>query len=259
MTPPKSKDSPNAPRKARAKYAEIEARLREEIESGVHPVGSLLPTEHELCERLSASRFTVRQALSKLRSSGHIEARAGVGTLVLRNKARETVTHTMNSFEELLRYPGETYRKQLAIKTERTTQSLAHFLGVPSGQTWTCLKAMRLAQGSDAPISYLNAYLRPGFADVLDLPNPSGSSVLKQIEEGHGHYAAHAQVEVFVGRIEDDLAEPMRCEPGAPALIILRRYTGADGEIYLVTYSVHPENRFSLNFEFQKKINPSIG
>jgi DNA-binding GntR family transcriptional regulator len=42
-------------------------------------------------------------------------------------------------------------------------------------------------------------------------------------------------------------------EESDPALIILRRYRGEDGVIFLVTYSVHPENRFSLNIEFEKR------
>ncbi|WP_153768998.1 GntR family transcriptional regulator [Labrenzia sp. CE80] len=258
MDQSRARKKPTSSRKAPSKYVEIESALRAEIEGGVYPVGSLLPTEHVLCERLSASRFTVRQALAGLKASGHIEPRAGLGTIVLRDKPREAITHTMSSFEDLLIYPGETYRKQLAIAEEQLAPTLAHFLGVASGQKWSCLKAMRLARGTDAPISWLDAYVKPAFADVLDQPNPNGVSILKQIEERHGHFAANAQVEVFVGRIEEDLSEPLQCDTGAPALIILRRYRNSDGEIYLVTYSVHPESRFSLNFEFEKQINPAI-
>jgi hypothetical protein len=42
-------------------------------------------------------------------------------------------------------------------------------------------------------------------------------------------------------------------EESDPALIILRRYRGEDGVIFLVTYSVHPENRFTLNIELEKR------
>jgi len=239
--------------KPRAKYAEIEAALRARIADGSFALGDLLPTEQALCAQLSASRFTVRQALGNLRKAGLVEARAGVGTYVVRQTPREVITHSMSSFEELLRYPGETYRRDLSVQTLKTSAQMAHLLGVPSGRTWVHLTAMRLIRATDAPISWLNAYLRPDLADVLDLPNPEGASLLSQIEAQHDLHAAQAQVEIFVGRIDDDIATPMQCEAGAPAMIILRRYKGADGEVYLVTSSIHPENRFALNFEFQKQ------
>jgi GntR family transcriptional regulator len=37
-------------------YLQVVRALKEEIVSGVHPVGSQLPTEEELCERFSVSR-----------------------------------------------------------------------------------------------------------------------------------------------------------------------------------------------------------
>jgi DNA-binding GntR family transcriptional regulator len=52
-------------------------------------------------------------------------------------------------------------------------------------------------------------------------------------------------------RIPADLAPPLKVDPGAAAMVLLRRYRDADGAVYLVTRSVHPEGRFSLNFEFQ--------
>ena len=121
------------------------------------------------------------------------------------------------------------------------------------GQEWVRLKALRLARPSSAPIASLDAYLLPKFADVVDLPNPSGISVVRQIEQLYGHRAGHAQIEIFVSRIDAQLAETLMAEEGDPSLIILRRYRGEDGVIYLVTYSVHPENRFSLNIELEKR------
>jgi len=93
----------------------------------------------------------------------------------------------------------------------------------------------------------------PKFEGVFDLPNPAGSSALHQIEELYDHRAAHAQLEIFVSRVDAQLAGPLMADEGDPALIILRRYRGEDGVIFLVTYSVHPENRFSLNIEFEKR------
>lgn len=44
--------------------------------------GQLLPSENELCERLSVSRSTVREAVSVLEARGLVQRRHGVGILV---------------------------------------------------------------------------------------------------------------------------------------------------------------------------------
>jgi DNA-binding GntR family transcriptional regulator len=111
---------------------------------------------------------------------------------------------------------------------------------------------MRIVRQTEMPISWLELYVEPRFADVLELPNPMGQPALMQIERHHGHRALNAQVEIFATRIDEELAEPLQAEAGAPAMAIMRRYRGGDGNVYLVTYSIHPENRFSLNFEFER-------
>jgi DNA-binding GntR family transcriptional regulator len=236
-----------------ARYLEIEGVLRHEIETGVHKLGSRLPTEHELCARFDVSRFTVRQALSNLREQGLIEATPGVGTVVIASRKREGFVQTLSSMEELLQYPSETYRRPLKIDRIKASPELAVLLKSKVGESWVRMKAMRLTRTSSAPISYLDVYVLPEFAGVLDVPNPSGAPVVRQIEEHLGHRAAHAQIEILVGHVTAELAEPLMAQENDPALIIIRRYRGADGAIFLVTYSVHPESRFSLNIEFERR------
>lgn len=239
--------------KAQSRHAEIQAVLRSRIEDGTYPLGALLPPEQSLCEELVASRFTVRQALSGLRTLGMIDARPGYGTFVTRKAPLETITHRLSSFEELLHYPAATMRKQLSTAKVKVTPELAHLLKARTGNSWILLKAMRVVRGSDAAICWLNAYIDPKFANVLDLPNPDGKSLLRQIEIAHGQFATEAEVEIFVSRIDTDMAEPLQCDVGDPALVILRRYRGRDGQTYLVTHSIHPENRFSLTIDLSKQ------
>ena len=62
--------------------------LKDEIVSGVLPVGSQLPTEEELCERFSVSRYTVREALRRLREDSLVSSRQGQGTIGRAAEAR---------------------------------------------------------------------------------------------------------------------------------------------------------------------------
>src|ERR1700761_3688480 len=64
-------------------YRQVVPALKEEIVSGVYPVGSRLPSEEELCERFSVSRYTVREALRRLRGGHLVTSRQGAGTVVV--------------------------------------------------------------------------------------------------------------------------------------------------------------------------------
>jgi len=65
-----------------AKYKQIYAQLRQAIDDGTYTVGTKLPSENELVERMSASRPTIGRALAQLESEGLIQRRAGSGTFV---------------------------------------------------------------------------------------------------------------------------------------------------------------------------------
>lgn len=56
--------------------------LRQAIESGVLPPGSVLPSERSLARSLSVSRSTVTAALNQLKFDGFLDARQGSGTTV---------------------------------------------------------------------------------------------------------------------------------------------------------------------------------
>lgn len=56
--------------------------IREWIETGVYPVGSLLPSQRDLSERLGISRTSLREALSTLQGLGLVVARPGKGMYV---------------------------------------------------------------------------------------------------------------------------------------------------------------------------------
>jgi GntR family transcriptional regulator, transcriptional repressor for pyruvate dehydrogenase complex len=58
------------------------SQLREQVLSGQWPVGSRLPAETELAQRLEVGRSTIREAIRALVHAGLLETRQGSGTYV---------------------------------------------------------------------------------------------------------------------------------------------------------------------------------
>lgn len=56
--------------------------IRTDIINGVYPIGSKLPTERDLAEKYTASRFAVREAIAMLSQTGFVETLPQSGTYV---------------------------------------------------------------------------------------------------------------------------------------------------------------------------------
>ncbi|MGY3515254.1 GntR family transcriptional regulator [Micromonospora sp. PTRAS2] len=68
------------PHYGQPRYRTIADELRQRIESGIIPPGSLLPAESALTAEFRASRGTIRQAIAALREAGLAATEHGRGT-----------------------------------------------------------------------------------------------------------------------------------------------------------------------------------
>ncbi|BCP55479.1 transcriptional regulator [Kaistia sp. 32K] len=64
-------------------YRQIADLIRDRIDQGLFPIGTLLPAERELAQQLGVSRTSVREALIALEVSGKVSIRVGHGVQIL--------------------------------------------------------------------------------------------------------------------------------------------------------------------------------
>jgi GntR family transcriptional regulator, transcriptional repressor for pyruvate dehydrogenase complex len=88
------------------------ATIRERIEAGDYPVGSLLPAQRQLSEELSISRASLREALSTLEALGLLVIRPGKGVYV--ESAQATAAQSWR-FSEQSSLP-DTYQMRFALE-----------------------------------------------------------------------------------------------------------------------------------------------
>jgi GntR family transcriptional regulator len=88
------------------RYRRVADALRAEIEQGVYPRASRLPSEHELAARHGVARGTIRQALATLRAEGAISVRPGARHVVL-GPARTQSFSELQSFTSWARRLGD--------------------------------------------------------------------------------------------------------------------------------------------------------
>jgi DNA-binding GntR family transcriptional regulator len=64
------------------RYRFVQNILKQGIQKGMYPIGSYLPSEHELCRSYSITRTTARKALDELQREGFIDRIHGKGSIV---------------------------------------------------------------------------------------------------------------------------------------------------------------------------------
>lgn len=144
-------------------YGRLSSGLERAIQEGRLPPGSRLENELALSDRLGLSRPTVRRAIQELVDKGLLVRRRGIGTQVVRGSVTRSIELT-SLFDDLERTGRVPSTRVLEVTRLPADARVAEQLGVPVGAEVTKLRRLRSADG--VPISVLENYLPPAFADV---------------------------------------------------------------------------------------------
>lgn len=238
-----------------ARYQEIAATLKSEIDAQVWGVGDKLPSEAELTARFDASRTTVRQALKELRDARLVQMRHGVGVFV----APPQVVKRLDSRERLSK--------------ARRERNAAAFLAEADAQDFTPSSSVRVwfepAQDfaeffgveEDAELCIRDRVMRadgqPVMLAVSRLPREiTSGTVLEEVNTGPG--GAHARLEEFgykithheevVGTRPADANERQLLDLGDEWVLTVRRRTWSGERVVEVNNMVMRGSSYELRY-----------
>jgi DNA-binding GntR family transcriptional regulator len=224
------------------RYLQVARTLRKEIVDGVYPVGSQLPTEHELCERFAVSRYTIREALRRLREDNLVASRPRAGTLVVPRSTTNSYAQDVMSINDLLAFAAGA---QFTIESNAMVtidDALAARTGLTVGAQWLAVRGYRETEGR--PICRTEYYVNRSFAAVGRLLGRHSGPIFPLIEDLFGVSVVEVHQEISAVLLNAELAAALRVAAGTPALEMQRTYKTSDGEIAQVTVNTHPSSRF---------------
>lgn len=233
---------------------ELARHLTEAIASGEQEVGSLLPTEFELCARHGLSRYAVRKALDELQELGLVSRRKNVGTRVESRLPKQGFTQSIVTVQELAHF-GSTHVRQLRdVALLVADRDLARTLGFAAGMRLLRLSSLRMQAGvRERPMGWTDVYVDARFSDLQELVRSSPDRLISAlIEERYGITIARIQQEIAAITLDAAMAAELQAQPGAAALRIQRSYLNAANEVFEVSVSIHPADRFSLSMEMTR-------
>ena len=169
------------------RYLQVARALRKEIVDGVYPVGSQLPTEHELCERFAVSRYTVREALRRLREDNLVASRPRAGTLVVPRPASNSYAQDVMSINDLLAFAtGRTVRHRVQRDgDDRRRPGRAHRV-CTSATEWLAVARLPAGRRRAEPDLLTEYYINRAFAAVGRLLQRHNGPIFPLIEDLFG-------------------------------------------------------------------------
>ena len=241
---------------ATAKHADLTRDLAQGIANGRFPVGSLLPTEFELCDRYDASRYTVRMALQELQDLGLISRRKNVGTRVEAITPTAGFTQSIATVDELAQFGATHVRVVHSVEEIVADLVLAREMGCAGGSRWLRISSLRMDGGKKRrPICWTDVYLDPAYADIAELVRASPETLISSLVEArYGRRIARIHQDVRAVSLSATLAELLKAEAASPALQLVRRYLDASGEAFEISITTHPADRFTFSMQMERSV-----
>lgn len=243
------------------RYAGVARDLTQAIADGRYPVGSLLPTEFELCELYDVSRHTVRAAITQLQTQGLVSRRKRVGTRVESASPKGGYSQSLASVADLAHLAETQIRSIQDVQHFVADIALARRLGLVPGEHYFCVSSIRVdCANTLAPLCWTDVYAQDIYSDVIDLARQHPGELIAALIERHfGRYIDVVDQQVRAVLLSPDIAKSLSADVGAPGLNILRQYRDEAGAVMVVSETVHPQDRFTLVTQMKRERGVSLG
>lgn len=233
------------------RYQQIADVLRRDIEKGRYPIGSLLPTELQLCDVHEISRHTAREALRVLINDRMVERRQGSGTMVTATD-RQRFNHSISTVADLLQYGANTRLKVIDTHRILADEKLSALLGCAVGTECIHVHGLRSASKDAAPFCVSDIYRVAG-KDALTkrLLEVQGAvyALIDELDIGH---IGSVQQSINASMISEADAAELHIVKKTVCLRIVRQYFDTDGKLILVAVNQHPGPDFIYSMSLKQ-------
>ncbi|ORV50012.1 GntR family transcriptional regulator [Mycolicibacter engbaekii] len=239
------------------RYLRVARVLRKEIADGVYPIGSQLPTEHELCERFNVSRYTVREALRRLREDNLVVSRPRSGTVVVPRAAANCYAQEVVSIDDLVAFAAGAHFEIDSNAMVTLDSEAAARTGLAPGTQWLAVRGNRRTEDQAVPICHTEYYINRTFAGVGRLLQRHTGPIFPLIEDVFGVSVVEVRQHIRAVIITPELSTALAVAPGTAGLQMQRRYTTSEGEIAQVTVNTHAGDDYRYSMTLHRVTGPS--
>lgn len=238
------------PTNQQPRYLQIANLLRQQIEKGNPAVGSLLPTEQQLCDRYLISRHTVREALRLLEKDQMVVRRQGSGTTVIA-RARQSLNHNISSVADMLQYAANSRLAVLSATRILANDTLAKLIDCKPGTDLVHIHALRSVEKGASPFCISDIYRVAGNDAVTKRLLAVSGAIYALIDELALNHISTVEQKISATTLTAANANVLRVPKLSVGLKIVRRYLDADNKLILAAVNLHP----GANFQYSMTLN----
>lgn len=228
-------------------YSRFEELVRERIDAGEWPAGTLIPSERELSAEFGLSRATTRKALDRLVAEGVLRKEARRGTYVAEPKTVFEAL-TLRGFSSQALEAGASPASRL-IRFERVVPAaqVASRLDVPTSQLVYLIERLRTVDGT--PVALHQSHVPMHLAPELQQEDLESRSLYEVLSSRYGLRVDHAQETLESSLATQYEAVVLGVQPGAPMLLLNIRLVTTDGRPLEVVKVAFRGDRVTLRQE----------
>lgn len=241
---------------AQPRYVLLAQSLMQDITDERYAVGSLLPTEGELCRQFGVSRHTVREALRRLREAGLVSRHQGVGTRVKAKRSEKRYVQSMASLADLMQYAQKTRLEVRSTREVVAGGALCGLLRCKEGQRWLLFEGPRFVGRSTVPMAHTQVYIPPAYAAIRQHIGSLNVAIYTLIEKHFDERILEVGQEIGAVTLSSKVARLLHVRPSSPGLSITRHYFGEDDRVLEVAVNLHPQldlYRYSMRLRLESQ------
>ena len=230
------------------KYVLIADQLEREINQGLVPVGSLLPSEARLMVHYGVSRYTVRNAVQHLRIKGLVSSRQGQGSRVIAIGVSGAFMERVQSIDELIAVGQDTRRELVDHCIVEADDEISRLFQCDPGRKLAKVTMLRITTEPDSKvIAWQTIWMDALFASAVPALANERRAAAQIIGERFGCPTRAVEQTIQADLLSTRIAAELGAEPGSAALVITRQYaTACEEPPHRVARSVFPSNLFKV-------------
>jgi DNA-binding GntR family transcriptional regulator len=228
------------------KYAQVVTEIKQRIERGTYPPGSLLPSEHQLVAEFGVSRPTIVKSLGELRQDGWIDTQQGKGSFVRGRPAFADAERTRPAHDVLELAEAELSGELVQAGVKLAPPHITALLGLQPGAR--AFMRQRLLTDDGQPVELASTWLPLELAAGTDLASPDllGESIRHHLQARKKVRLDHAVEQITARHPAGEEAALLQVAQDAPVLSVIVTAYDAAGRAVQVSDLVLPGQRHEL-------------
>jgi GntR family transcriptional regulator len=197
-----------------------------------------------LSERFAVSRYTVREALRRLRDDNLVSSRQGAGTVVIPRLSQDQYAQDVMSINDLVSWSvGKRFLIQ-SIDMVSIDATLSAWTGIEQGEQWLAVRGFGVKDGTETPVCWAEYFIHRDYAAVGRLLPRHSGPVFPLLEDLFGQSVLEVHQEIGATLISPALAPGLKVDAGTAALEVRRSFTTSDGRVAQVTVGIYPASQY---------------